>query len=211
MHSWLEVVDDFLLDPNALAEESCSIETVAGLDGENWRYICTKKQQSPLPRLAGDLLSQLDAWLGPLLRATEVISSASVVRAMALHRHARCADVYWHCILTSPDHRWLREPPTPRMARSMGHGDVSEFTDQVIAPDVSDLSTWDEIGRMGPVYNRLVLFRGSEFDHAPLGGCGSSLEYARLTHIFFSNEVPRLGGEVRSVPVDDASRPRLLS
>lgn len=94
----------------------------------------------------------------------------------------------------------LDAPPTPREARALGYSDVAEFTDQVIEPDMADLTKWEEIGHVGPVFNRLVLFRGCEFFHAPLSGCGSTAEDARLTHIFFFNEIPHTGGE--SVPVD---------
>jgi hypothetical protein len=87
----------------------------------------------------------------------------------------------------------LSAPPTDREARALGYADASEFDDQVIRPDKADLSKWEQIARVGPVYNRLILFRGSEHYHAPMGGCGDSRETARLTHIFFVNELPRAG------------------
>ncbi len=84
-------------------------------------------------------------------------------------------------------------PPTDREARALGYADASEFEDQVIQPDKADLSKWEEIGRIAPVYNRLVLFRGGEQYHAPLAGHGSSPGNGRLTHNFFFNEMPAPG------------------
>lgn len=94
----------------------------------------------------------------------------------------------------------LSAPPTDRQARALGFADASEFDDQVIRPDKADLSKWEQIARVGPVYNRLVLFRGSEHYHAPMGGCGDSSETARLTHIFFVNELPHAGRVAYAVP-----------
>ena len=95
----------------------------------------------------------------------------------------------------------LSAPPTDREARALGYADASEFDDQVIRPDKADLSKWEQIARVGPVYNRLVLFRGSEHYHAPMGGCGDSPQTARLAHIFFVNELPRSGAVAHEVAV----------
>lgn len=81
-------------------------------------------------------------------------------------------------------------PPTNREARALGYSDAAEFDDKVIRPDKADLSKWEQIARIEPLFNRLILFRGSEFYHAPIGGCGNSPETARLTHVFFFNEMP---------------------
>jgi hypothetical protein len=92
-------------------------------------------------------------------------------------------------------------PPTDRQARSLGYCDAAHFDDAVIRQDKADFSKWELIGQVEPVYNRLVLFRGGEQYHAPLGGCGDSPETARLTHIFFFNVVPDPGVAARRVPV----------
>lgn len=86
----------------------------------------------------------------------------------------------------------LESPPTDRQARAWGYADAAEFDDKVIRADKADLTKWEQIGHVGPVFNRLVLFRGAEFYHAPLGGCGTDTETARLTHIFFFNVLPTL-------------------
>lgn len=93
----------------------------------------------------------------------------------------------------------LEGPPTDRRARAMGHVDAAQFEDEVIRPDMGDLSKWEMTGHVAPVYNRLVLFRGCEFYHAPLGGQGNDRESARLTHNFFFNETPRVGPAVHAL------------
>lgn len=92
-------------------------------------------------------------------------------------------------------------PPTDRQARALGYADASEFADEVIRPDMHDLSKWERVAHIAPLYNRLILFRGGEFYHAPLGGCGDSPETARLTHIFFFNVIPDPGTPARPVPL----------
>lgn len=93
----------------------------------------------------------------------------------------------------------LEAPPTDREARALGYVDAAEFEDNVIRPDMGDLTKWEVTGHIGPVYNRLVLFRGCEFYHAPLGGSGHDRETARLTHNFFFNEIPLVGDVAHSV------------
>jgi hypothetical protein len=61
---------------------------------------------------------------------------------------------------------------------------------------MADLDRWELIGSVGPVYNRLVLVRGCELYHAPLGGIGTDALTGRMTHSFFFNEarvVPAAG------------------
>jgi hypothetical protein len=94
-------------------------------------------------------------------------------------------------------------PPTDREARALGFADASEFDDKVIRRDKADLSKWEQIARIGPVYNRLILFRGAEHYHAPMGGYGDSPETARLTHIFFFNIIPHPGTPAYPVPLDE--------
>lgn len=90
-------------------------------------------------------------------------------------------------------------PPTDREARALGYSDASEFDDRVVNRDKANLSKWEIVARIGPVYNRLILFRGGDFYHAPMGGVGDSAETARLTHVFFFNERPPAGTPVRQL------------
>jgi hypothetical protein len=84
----------------------------------------------------------------------------------------------------------LAGPPSDREARAMGFVDASDFDDKIVRRDKLDLSKWDLISYVAPAYNRLVLIRGGEQYHAPMGGCGDSPQTARMTHVFFFNEVP---------------------
>lgn len=84
-------------------------------------------------------------------------------------------------------------PPTDRQARALGYCDAAQFDDVVIRADKADFSKWELVDQVEPVFNRLVIFRGSQRYHAPLGGCGDSPETARLTHSFFFNVLPDLG------------------
>jgi len=82
----------------------------------------------------------------------------------------------------------LESPPSDREARELGYSDAEEFDEKVVRRDMADLNKWELTGYVGPVYNRLVIFRGCELFHAPLGGVGDSAGNARLTHNFFFDE-----------------------
>lgn len=99
-------------------------------------------------------------------------------------------------------------PPTDRQARALGFCDAGEFDDQVIRPDKADMSKWEVRRVIEPVFNRLVLFRGSHNYHAPIAGCGDGPETARLTHIFFFNERPGRTVRTVAVPSGRAREPR---
>jgi hypothetical protein len=93
-------------------------------------------------------------------------------------------------------------PPTDRQARSLGFSNAQEFDDRVIRRDNADIGKWEITTAIEPRYNRLMLFRGSEFYHAPIGGIGHDPQTARLTHIFFFNEYPRTSAVVREAVAD---------
>ncbi|MGL5827611.1 MAG: DUF6445 family protein [Nocardioides sp.] len=91
----------------------------------------------------------------------------------------------------------LYSPPSDRKARAMGFSDPDEFEELVARRDMADLGKWELVDWVGPVYNRLILFRGCEFYHAPMSGIGDSPETARLTHNFFFNEAKSLPEYIR--------------
>ena len=99
----------------------------------------------------------------------------------------------------------LEAPPSNRQARALGYSDAQEFDDRVIRRDKADFSKWQRTTAIEPRYNRLVLFRGSEFYHAPMGGVGHDPKTARLTHIFFFNEYPHTVPVVREAVPDAIS------
>ncbi|KZE80764.1 hypothetical protein AV654_10420 [Paenibacillus elgii] len=79
----------------------------------------------------------------------------------------------------------FESPPTDKDARKKGYEDSNEFERQVIYRDQADLSKWELMSFISPVYNRLVLFKGRDLYHAPLGGFGENPGNARLTQNFF--------------------------
>lgn len=82
----------------------------------------------------------------------------------------------------------LECPPTDLEARKMGYEDSDDFEERVIKPDMDNLEKWELISYVSPLYNRLVLFKGAEIYHAPMGGFGDEPENSRLTHNFFFKE-----------------------
>ncbi|MBM7771683.1 hypothetical protein JOD54_001887 [Actinokineospora baliensis] len=87
----------------------------------------------------------------------------------------------------------VERPPTDREARALGFADAHEFQQRVVARDDADFAKWELTTSIAPVYNRLILFRGCEFYHAPLGGSGDDFATSRLTHSFFFNERAKVG------------------
>ncbi|WP_340027400.1 DUF6445 family protein [Paenibacillus sp. FSL H7-0940] len=79
-------------------------------------------------------------------------------------------------------------PPTDKEARFLGFEDANEFERQVVRRDMADLSKWELTSVVEPVYNRMVLFRGSHYYHAPIGGRGTNPQDSRITQNFFFNE-----------------------
>lgn len=79
-------------------------------------------------------------------------------------------------------------PPTDAEARSLGYEDAAEFERELVYRDQADLSKWEIIFQVEPLYNRLVLFKGRELYHAPIKGFGTTPEDCRITHNFFFME-----------------------
>ncbi|MDT2292023.1 DUF6445 family protein [Paenibacillus larvae] len=63
----------------------------------------------------------------------------------------------------------FEHPPTDKEARQKGYEDANEFERQVVYHDQAELSQWELVSYISPVYNRLILFRGRDLYHAPLG------------------------------------------
>jgi hypothetical protein len=84
----------------------------------------------------------------------------------------------------------FERPPTDRQAQALGYADCADFTRAVVLRDSANPDAWELLEWVAPIYNRLILFRGCEFYHAPLGGAGDTVDTGRLSHNFFFNEVP---------------------
>ena len=58
---------------------------------------------------------------------------------------------------------------------------------KIIDEDSANMSKWAEIGRIGHIYNRIILFRGYMF-HSASEGFGRTLEGSKLSQTFFFSE-----------------------
>ncbi|MET7746275.1 DUF6445 family protein [Streptomyces sp. NPDC005385] len=200
------VVDNFYVNPGAVRERALRSQyaDISPTDYPGFASRTTIDAQSLRQRFAGLVGAELNVdtarftW-GGFRFITEVSARKSKV-------HADTAVDWAGMVYLTPDapmnagtgffrHRpsGFATPPTDRQARALGYCDAAQFDDEVIRQDKADLTQWELIGQVEPVYNRLVLFRGGEQYHAPMGGCGDSPGTARLTHIFFFNVVPDLG------------------
>ncbi len=85
----------------------------------------------------------------------------------------------------------LYGPPTPAIARKLGYANTTEFEKKVVRRDMADLNLWELDTMVAARFNRLVLFKGGRYYHAPMGGSGDDLETARLTQNFFFDEMSK--------------------
>lgn len=71
---------------------------------------------------------------------------------------------------------------------------LMEFDRKYIMPVSKDLDQWDLMHEIPIKFNRLILFKGSQYFHGIINQFGNSIEDSRLTQNFFFNEA-RLKGE----------------
>lgn len=65
---------------------------------------------------------------------------------------------------------------------------IKDFDARYIMPVSKDLDKWELIYSVDIKYNRLVLFKGSEYFHAITEQFGNSIQNGRITQNFFFNE-----------------------
>jgi hypothetical protein len=82
----------------------------------------------------------------------------------------------------------LTKLPTSEELLTYNCTSVSEFDKRYIIPVTKDLSKWELIIEIPIKFNRLVLFRGSNYFHGITEQFGDSLENSRLTQNFFFND-----------------------
>lgn len=87
----------------------------------------------------------------------------------------------------------LEHPPTAEQAKEAGYDDVRSYELATTIADAAAFDRWDEVMYAEAKYNRLVLFRGSEFYHSPLHGYGSGVADGRLTQTFFFDDSKKHG------------------
>jgi hypothetical protein len=215
MRSRLIVVDDFYADPDSVRQAALrnDFRSASRYNYPGWqssKALRTDALKTAFERIIGARIA-VDAdrltW-GGFRVITEETGRATKV-------HADTAVDWAGMVYLSPDappsagtgffrhiETGFPRPPADRVARGMGHADADAFEEAVARRDMADLDKWELTDWVAPVYNRLVLFRGCEFYHAPLGGFGDHPANARLTHNFFFNEVRELPPAVR--PLDTA-------
>jgi len=201
MQSSLIVVDDFYGNPDAVRDFALRSEfnSMGALNYPGWesqKHFYTDALRVAFESIIGrsiDVETERFTWGG--FR----IVTASTGRLVKVHADSI---VDWAAMVyLSPNmptsagtgfyrHRstGLSGPPTDCEARELGYADASSFEQEVARRDMADLEKWELMSSIAPVYNRLVLFRGCEAYHAPLGGYGTCPEDARITHNFFFNE-----------------------
>ena len=79
----------------------------------------------------------------------------------------------------------LHGPPDVFEALHMGFATPHEVLTELVYPDVSRPEAWELTDEVRPYYNRFVAFPGARRFHAPLGGGGTTVVAARMTHMFF--------------------------
>ncbi|GEM_PF-5235068 len=71
---------------------------------------------------------------------------------------------------------------------SMGFNGFGDFDRKIVAPDTKTPDAWELVELIPMKYNRLVLFKGSQYFHSITHKFGTNVMNARLTHSFFFNE-----------------------
>lgn len=201
MQSKLIVVDDFYADPDAVRHSALSsrFRSAGRLNYPGWqsdKSLHSEALREVFAALVGtpiDVDADRYTWGGFRLITEETGRHVKV--------HADTGVDWAGMVYLTPDapmragtgffrHRehGLSGPPSDAEARAMGFADATAFERDVARRDMADLSRWELESSVGPVYNRLVLFRGCELYHAPLAGIGDDPQTARLTHNFFFDE-----------------------
>ncbi|SFX76007.1 hypothetical protein SAMN04487866_1238 [Thermoactinomyces sp. DSM 45891] len=70
-----------------------------------------------------------------------------------------------------------------------GCSTVNEFDRKYIMPISKNIEKWDLVYEIPMKYNRLILFKGSEYFHGITQQFGDSISNSRLTQNFFFNEI----------------------
>jgi hypothetical protein len=185
------VVDDFLENPDKVREFAMLHEySQRGSAG-----LRSKERYQPFCQVFADLL-QRNLWFDP--------PSAKSVSGVFQYCTAETPRVYhsdlqsWAgALYLTPDpppdsgltmwrHRELklRYPPTPADAARLGMP-LEKVLDKMYSKEaLFNEAQWEQVDRIGNVYNRLVLWPGKHV-HSASSYFGESMETARLFQIFF--------------------------
>lgn len=201
MHAKIIVVDDFYANPDAVRESALRghFQSASHYNYPGWqsdRALHTEALKEALGRIIGQSLvvdTDRFTWGGFRLisertgRLTKVHADTGVDWAGMVYLTPRAPMSAGTGFFRHRESD-LAGPPADAEARQWGFADAAQFERDVARRDMAKLDRWKLESWVGPLYNRLVLFRGCELYHAPLGGCGDAPDNARLTHNFFFNE-----------------------
>lgn len=195
------VIDNFYEDPHSVRKLALNCEYVSGAKYNYPGYQSKKQYYTPeivqkIENVIGSKITDIDRYtFGAFRIITKDTGSMPKV-------HADSVIDWAGLIFLTPDapennglgfykHKetGLVGPPTDQQSRMLGYEDSNEFERLVVRRDMADLNLWELTDVVLPVFNRLVLFRGCEYYHAPLGGSGSNQDTGRITQNFFFNEV----------------------
>jgi hypothetical protein len=212
MQTMVIVVDDFYVDPDAVRKMALGMEynSVGKLNYPGW-----EGEKALLP---GGIAERFSTLIGRRVEFDEKRYLLGGFRLIsqetgALTKVHADVSVDWAAMVyLTPSapigagtgffrHReyGVDRPPSDREAHALGFADANTFENEIVKRDMADLDKWELITKIAPVYNRLLLFRGSQLYHAPLGGFGERPENARLTQNFFfdeATEAPSAGRKI---------------
>lgn len=75
--------------------------------------------------------------------------------------------------------------PSDAKLTELGYSSRGDFMKRLVYPQSKDFTKWEQTGRIGMKYNRMLLFRASEMFHSATGYFGASNDDCRLTQLFF--------------------------
>ncbi|MBM7581135.1 DUF6445 family protein [Jeotgalibacillus terrae] len=79
-------------------------------------------------------------------------------------------------------------PQTTKEFEKIGYNGFYDLDERLVYPDTFNKEAWELIEFIPVKYNRLVLFKGSQYFHSITEKFGENVENARLNHSFFFNE-----------------------
>lgn len=82
----------------------------------------------------------------------------------------------------------LDGPPSPDVLASFGYQNWRDFERAVVSPDSLSPEAWEMTDFVAMKFNRLVLFRGSQYFHCHTVSFGTDFENGRMTQNFFFDQ-----------------------
>jgi hypothetical protein len=84
----------------------------------------------------------------------------------------------------------LEHVPGEGELQELGYSDRADFFERFLKPIQGEPEEWETTASVAMRYNRLLLLRSRDAFHAAQSFFGSTVSTARLTQLFFFNEIP---------------------